>query len=222
MKSSISNTVRMLFGSHQKLKQKAIQLVLNDCRIKFVTSTKYLGLHIDSNLNWSTHSEHVLKRIRSRTNTLLRLRLLPAKLMTKLYRAFISPVYEYCDIVWKPSSTYSDKLDNYYTRTMRKINASQTLHNTTPSVRRKFHLALQVFKISKRICPSYLNHTIRYATDVTNRDLRNPYRLYVPNLRTIFGRNSFYYQCTLIWNCLLPSLYECDSISNFKLRYKII
>ena len=53
-------------------------------------------------------------------------------LMGKLYRAFISHIYEYCDI-WKPLTIWENKMDSYYQKTMRKIGADSLLLTTTPS-----------------------------------------------------------------------------------------
>ena len=104
----------------------------------------------------------------------------------------------------------------------RKKNQSQFY--ATPSVRRTFHIALQVYKITKKLCPNYLYQTVRYSTDVNNRgSLRNPHRLYVPAI-TNFGKKClfFYFKCTQIWNRLSSSLYTSVSTLSFKSNYKLI
>ena len=212
----------MLFGSKQKLKQQSLQLLMNGSEIKYVTSTKYLGLYIDSNLSWSIHSEYILKKIRSRSNILLRLRPLPSQLLFKLYRAFISPIYEYCDIVWQPPLIYTRQLDNFHKRIMQKIKANSVMVQSTPSIRRTFHTALQVYKITNRLCPTYLYDTIKYAIEISKRPLQNQHRLYVPSIRTNIGKDSFYYKCTQVWNHIKPVLYTSDSIRNFKNDYKLL
>ena len=54
--------------------------------------------------------------------------------------------------------------------------------------RRTFHTALQVFKIVNRISPPYLHGVFSFAVDVTGRSSRNVHRLYVPSVRTNFGK----------------------------------
>ena len=55
-----------------------------------------------------------------------------------------------------------------------------------------------------------------YAIDVTGRSGRNPHRLYVPRIRTNYGKRSLRYRGTLIWNRLSAMLYNATSVRQFK------
>ena len=89
------------------------------------------------------------------------------------------------------------------------------------SERRVYHTALQVFKIVNNISPSYLHHTFSFAVDVTGRSGRNQHRLFVPRVRTNYGKRSLAYRGTAIWNRLPPALYSAKTVSAFVLHVVI-
>ena len=79
--------------------------------------------------------------------------------------------------------------------------------------------ALQVFKIVNKISPPYLHEVFSFAVDVTGRSGRNVHRLYVPSVRTNFGKRLLVYRGTAIWNRLPPALYGAKTVSEFKKLY---
>ena len=60
------------------------------------------------------------------------------------------------------------------------MTARSSAFNLTLVERRRFHTAIQVYKILKRLSPSYLLSTFRSALSVTGHAGRNVHRLYVP------------------------------------------
>ena len=75
-----------------------------------------------------------------------------------------------------------------------------------------FHTALQVFKIAKRISPPYLYDVFSFVADVTGRFGRNQYRLFVLEVKTDYGKRSWAYRGTTIWNRLSPALYSAKTV----------
>ena len=65
---------------------------------------------------------------------------------------------------------------------------------------------------------SYLQTLFQYSTGVTGHYGCNPkwLEIYVPQVQTNYGRESLYYQVTMLWNNLSPSLYSVDSIAQFR------
>ena len=63
----------------------------------------------------------------------------------------------------------------------------------TLTERRHFHTAIQVYKILHNLPPSYLNGTFRYAVDKTGHAIRNVHRLFIPRVRTVLAKHSFYF-----------------------------
>ena len=151
MKINASKTFSM-FGSRQKLEGIILHLSLNGCTIPHADTTKYLSQIIDSHLNWS---DYILKKARSHINAILRLRPIPSQLLVRLYRSYVMPIFEYYDTVWQPSLLASNKLDKLLSRTMCKFGWSPNsdLTPSLSSVRHKFHIALQAFKIIHKHYP---------------------------------------------------------------------
>ena len=128
----------MLMGSRQKLRNHDLFVTVRGKQLSRVSSVRYLGLHIDENLSWNQHSADVVQRVYSRILCLNCLHPLPVDLLVWLYHVFVLPILDYCDVVWTPITE-----------------------------RRRFHAAVQVYKVLHKLSPSYLNGTFNYAIDIT-------------------------------------------------------
>ena len=111
-----SKTVSMIIGPYQKVRNHSLELSLNGAKICNVSSTKYLGLYINCHLNWNDHINYISQRVRTKLAAILRLKpLKQCTVLILLYKAFIVPIFDYCDAVWQPSFIKMDwKLDRLY------------------------------------------------------------------------------------------------------------
>ena len=82
-------------------------LYLNDSPIDQVTSFKYSGVLISSNLSWSPHILPICRKSRKLIGILYRLfyRHTSPPALFKLYSTQICPHLEYCSSIWDPSSS---------------------------------------------------------------------------------------------------------------------
>ena len=73
---------------------------------------------------------------------------------------------------------------------------------------------IQLYRFSKYYIMFHLHMQglFTYATDVTGHTGKNPHRLYVPRIRTNYGKRSLQYWGTLIWNRLTVELYNATSV----------
>ena len=78
---------------------------------------------------------------------------------------------------------------------------------------------MQTFKILHKLAPPYLHGMFRYALAISGRVGRNPLRLYVPSIRTNYGRGSLWYRGTTIWNNLRTHVTAAPSLAKFKTLY---
>ena len=120
--------------------------------------------------------------------------------------------------MWSPSNASCiRRLERVHSKFLSSLPPS---HNSdlgiTLAERRTFHTAVQVFKILHNVSPTYMRGLFSYATDVTGHTGRNSHRLYVPRIRTNYGKRSLRYQGTLIWNCLPVVLYNATYVRQFK------
>ena len=62
LKLNVVKSLCMLFGSHQRISAKCLNLVLDGAALKQVCTTKYLGVYFDQHLTWDTHVNYFLKK----------------------------------------------------------------------------------------------------------------------------------------------------------------
>ena len=95
-------------------------VTLNSTPIELVSSFKYLGVIISSNLFWSLHIQSVSSKVRKLTGMIYRnfYKSSSPQILLKLYNALVLPHFNYCSSVWSPpnSSVNSSLLDstNYF------------------------------------------------------------------------------------------------------------
>ena len=68
------------------------------------------------------------------------------------------------------------------------------------------------------ICPDIINKLIEKHT--TNRDLRDNMKIEVSRCKTNFGRSSFRYRSSIIWNALPEDVKKYDNYMTFKKHLK--
>ena len=142
-------------------------------------------------------------------------------LMAMLYKLHILPIYDYCDIVWSSCSNTLLQSLNRLLLKANKLFPNPSLFVSLTS-HRNFHLCIMAFKILRHLSPPYLFNTLKFSISLSNRSLRNDNHLYLPFIRTEFGRGSFYYKVVLLWNSLNNELYYCKTLDNLKKLYKLI
>ena len=74
---------------------------IGDQEIEMIANTKYLGVQVDSQLNWDKH----VGTINTKANRALGLikyskKYLPSDVLNKMYRGIVEPQLSYCCSVW--------------------------------------------------------------------------------------------------------------------------
>ena len=156
-----SKSVSMLIGSRQKLQNQKWSVFIGGSLLVNLSVVRYLGVYVDQYLCWKDHLQFVLNKVRSKLFSINRLQPFPSKVKTLLYKTFILPVIDYCDVVYSAGlSKTNDTLEHLH----RRFIISQSL-----STRRHFHLVTQVFRAVNHLSPPYLWHSFQLAKEVTGR-----------------------------------------------------
>ena len=210
-------SVSMLIGSRQKLKGQVLRVKVDE----HVEVVKHLGIFIDRHLSWDVPKTSVLNRAYCRLFAIRRLLPLPTMVTSLLYKSFVLPITDYCDVVWFNDCKKHARMMERFFRSVQKITGFSLSDSSNLVYRIQFHLVTSVCKVLTKICPSYLSNCFEYTKNVTGRVNRNPHSLYIQSIRTNYGKLSFYYRGAVTWNGLDSDLSSC-SINSFKKLYKFM
>jgi hypothetical protein len=91
----------MIFGMKFKYNTDSIDIRIGGSKLDLLPSTKFLGVILDSNLNWKEHLSHTAKKISKSIGIIsIARRNLNQKTLIQLYFAFIFPYLSYCTLIW--------------------------------------------------------------------------------------------------------------------------
>ena len=93
----------MLIGSRKRLSRIDIDphVFINNQIIDRVDNTKTLGVFIDENITWKTHTNHVCKNVSKGIGVLRRAkRMISNSSLKRLFKALVLPHFDYCSLVW--------------------------------------------------------------------------------------------------------------------------
>ncbi|XP_068720689.1 uncharacterized protein [Montipora capricornis] len=192
------------------------------CRdiIKQVSSVKSLGVHIDENLSWNIHIhfEKIAKKIASGL-------LLTKPRWSPFFNALIQPYFNYCSEVWGHcNKSLSNKLQKLQNQAACILTFSSYDTSIDPlfeqlnwkwlDTQRQMQVATMVYKSIHSLAPDYLGSLFtKYDPPYNLRNSEN--KPAVPLPRTNFLKNSFSYNGAVIWNSLLPELWQAKSLQFF-------
>ena len=211
----------MLIGSRQRVAGKELNVSVGGNMLTQVNSVRYLGVLIDSVLSWTLHVHSMVSRIRSRLALIVRYgSLLPAVLCV-LYSVFVMPLFDYCDVVWSPSTAKQTCLiERIHSKFINKLPLThRSKFPFTLTERRRFHTAVQIYKSLHQLSPPYLHNIFQFSKDITGHISRNINRLFVPRVFTNYGKRSFFYRGAVLWNSLSLSVTGATTLSLFKNSY---
>ena len=186
-----------------------------------VHSVRYLGVLIDSVLSWNLHICNMLSRVRSRLASIIRFGSLPPAVLCVLYSAFVMPLFDYCDVIWTPSTAKQTcMIERIHSKFMHKLLSSfSSKFQFTLTERHRFHTAIQILKSLHRISPPYLHDIFQFSKDVTGHLSRNVNRLFVPRVFINYGKRTFFYRGTVLWNNLKSTVTGAATLSSFRNYY---
>ena len=91
----------MLFCKRRNNHTSELTLRLNNNDIQSVTEFNFLGLYLNSKLNWDTHINVIGKKISRAVGIIKKLQLLiPKTILISLYNALVLPHINYCLLSW--------------------------------------------------------------------------------------------------------------------------
>jgi len=208
----------------------SLQLSINNFVIEKVTSTKYLGVLIDENLDWKLHITELCQSLRKFVGIFYKLSLkLPLKILRMLYFSLIySRVLYAIEVYANTYITYLHDLIILNNRLLRIIqhkpyNANTTdlykLFNTLPVNKLfQFQLLIHAHTLNFRpsSLPSIFSLNYQLNKDIHSHDTRSSHDFHRISTPSTFSTKISSNQCAKLWNSLPITLKTEYSIHAFK------
>ena len=224
----------VIFHPPQKKISSNLKLYLNGKELKQELCIKYLGIYIDSNLNWKSQTNYIAKKIKRSIGILSKLRYNVSELiLINLYYALIYPFLIYGITIW--GNTYPSTLQHLYIlqkKAIRIITFSKYDEHSSPLFKRlnimklhdlvSFHLVKFMYKFHNNLLPVAFDQFYILVHGASNYSTRLAVKqsYYLPKIRTNYGIFNIRFQGVKIWNCLEENV-KSLSLSQFKKRIKI-
>ena len=227
---SATKTISQTFSNnHQHLSPS---LTFAGREISSVDSHKHLGLHLSKDLRFHDHANEIIRKANIALSPLYPVASkLPRQVLENIYKTYIRPYFDYCDVVYDGHLTNYDerRLETLQNRAARLVTG--TLFRTSTDklrlelgwdrlIRRREIHKLTIFwqlKDNRTPIPDYIRHTLpqeRLAD--TNRTLRNSTTTTLPGNRTTRFQKSFIPDTIRKWNKLPLSIRSQPSLKKFK------
>jgi hypothetical protein len=226
----VGETASMLLCSRQKrphLQNQHLSLNVQNEEIGQVEGLKYLGVHIDQNLNFNKHIDDVCKKLRRALGVLRRASpFINQATRVTLYNTLMLPHFEYCCTVWGCSITQSNlhQLQIIQNCAMRIIlncdsrthidDMLKDLHWLNVEKRLLYNMSVLVWKCNAKRVPSYLHNVFIPQQSVHRYSTRSSSQAAFATVPS--HRQSFLQNGTKVWNTIPCDIRNQTSINVFK------
>lgn len=232
---NIKKTNFMIFkNKHSSVPVKNIQLKIDDKLIDQVHSTKFLGILIDDDLSWNSHTSHVIKIVSKYNGIIRKVRpFLPTDSLFTLYNTLVFPYLNYCAILWADkNNSHIQSLFLMQKKIIRTCTNSLWLAHTDPLFADlktlkihdiyTFQTAQFMYSYFHDLIPPHILDTDYFLSnkDIHSYDTRFSSDLRIRKTNTKLAENTLKIQGALLWNTLNNYLKQSPSIAVFKHRLK--
>lgn len=224
---NLSKTKYMVFHSTRLGPPSHPELIVNGSKIDKVGSFKYLGLTLDSCLQWEHHIENLKSEVSSTCGLLWRIsKFIPTKQLTGIYHAFVQSKLQYMVGLWGAASkTLLLSLQLIQKRCLKAVYRKPRLHPTLQLYEEAAPSILPVLAMRELQCLTQIHNFLKNPSAHHNQSLAQPthrYALRRPNVlliskpNTEMGKKSFSFFAKSRYNSLPSYLKNEPSIRAFK------
>ena len=199
------------------------QLAFGNSSISVASEMKFLGITIDRNLNFKSHTAMISSKISKATGILFRLNnILPQTSLKSLYDALIVPHMLYGLEIWY--STLQSNKDRIFKLQKKSIRAIQNLRyneHTSSHFQILGSLKLDDLYKLRLLTFMYINQNL-FATnsDIHLHLTRHRNDIVLPRFRRARTQSSWMYQGATLWNNLPGNLKTLNTVGIFKSNIK--
>ena len=232
---NVAKTHSMLLCTKQKRKilksqNESMVLKIRDNELEEVQNTKYLGVQIDSSLDWKEQIKAVSTKVSRAVGFLKHAKsFLPKETLKTLYTGIVEPHFRYCCSVWGCCGSMElDQLQKLQNRAARVITNSSFDAPSRPLIQELGWKTIEelingetktmVFKSLHDLAPEYLRSLFTRNSQCSVHALRNTVTdLKLPRKNSANGQKCFSYRGAKLWNSLSAESKQASSLNSFKL-----
>ena len=197
--------------------------------IPYSHHVKFLGINLDTKLNWKLHITSVRNKLSSACNVLNNIRRkLNTHVAKKLYYTLAYSHITYGNLLWSSACrTNLEPVVKAQNRLIKIVAKQGAVDNILPIYKElqiltfldvcSYNISLYVFKVLHNLLISPFEFIPRVIPAYI---LRNPTVLTIPNLRTDQSRRFIYYRGCIHWNNLPNVIRESVSLNSIKCKLR--
>lgn len=233
LKINLQKTKYILFRPNSKRNVLDIppKLIIDNTEIIEVNSTKFLGVFIDSKVNWYEQVKNVVNKLKQNVYIFSVARtLLPTHAKKLLYNAHICSHLSYAAVTWAPmiNQTQINRIQKIINNIILKITNTTKIRNynkvyqdlgilkVCDSV--DFELCKFMFKIINKLSPECINNCFPVGQNTYNT--RNKNLPHIMQHKTNLYNKSFLAKAILKFSHLPEEIKNAKSLNSFKKRLK--
>ena len=199
---------------------------LGDSVVKRVDNVKFLGVHIDCNLTWIYHINHVTKILSKFTSIMYKLKhQINNSTLLLIYNSLVYPNLIYCLSIWGTTSkSHLNKVFLAQKKIIRLIGGLSLREHTGPVFVENKLLSFE--NASIYMCLLFVYKMLFFHNDLTwfsfyaNPSYNTRYstlrNLRVPYIRTSHSRQSIDYLGPVLWNSMPVEIKKVENPNTFK------
>ena len=233
---NIDKTVYVLFSKGSKHKPNGYKIKMGESIIQERPSTTFLGLTIDSNLNWKQHITRVKGKVKSSIFMLNRIKyLIPKETMKTLYYSLVQSHLEYGITIWGDArKSIINELIILQKKAIRIINRANYQEHTDPLFKNNkilklndlydFNVAKLMYRYSTGALPTSLNKIFTTHKTHHNYYTRNRNNPRIPLSKYSTTIKSVRHKGPKLWDKIPNDIRSCTTMNNFKhtLKFTIV
>ena len=215
---NIKKTKSMVFGSRHRVKKAGhVDMKINNEPLQQVPSYKYLGLMLDSTLNYNQHIQSVLHL---KLHLLAKLkRYMNDNVAVCIYKSMLLPYFDYADVIYNNANvTLLDKLQRLQNKCLRVCLGQNRRFSTEVAHRMAFVPWLKDRRIAHTLNFMYKRKERRDLLNVTQIRTRAHdaplFHVKIPRYEAF--KRSVSYSASSLWNNLPPNVRNTDTYLKFK------
>lgn len=216
-----SKTELLLFSNRHTFHNDE-QIILNQHFVKYVDNAKFLGVKIDTKMNFKNHINYITKKIAKHAGILYRIKhCMPTKTRVTYYNSFVLPYLNYNILHWGGTNDVHLKpLITIQKRIIRTIADAEFLAHTSPLFKKLKLLNLTDLYNFQAVVDTHLKiqkgfYKIEHNVETRNCNMAKPKSHMLTRTRQSITVNG-----PTLWNSLPDEIRSITSIISFKKNLK--